>query len=402
MMGQSPLLKICMFSNLFPPVVSGSSTFTWELARRIAALGHQVSVATARLENTASYEKVEGVEIYRLPATRLPPLALTHNFRWMTYTFTPQNLRMLQKLFDRKCFDVVHQQNHVFDTILSSTRMARRYEIPLVLTVHTWAQHPNPLFDWILMVLDEVTRRVIFQRASAVVSPDPVVKRYVAVRHRVPDSPVIPYGIEALPARSIDTQQLRTELDLDGGPVILSLGHVNRLRNRKDLIEAMPFVLERFPNCRLLIVGDVGLQEPVELVKQLGLEDSVVFTGAAPRDKIPAFFALSCLEAHTTNSQYPGPGIASLEAMAAGLPVVTGEVPAHDFSHFRNWENIVMVPPNHPTAMADAIIHLLSDASLRQRIGENGRQMVTDHYSWDAVCRAYVALYRQVIERDQA
>ncbi len=391
-----------MFSNLFPPIPSGSSTFTWELARRIVALGHRVSVVTARVESTARCEEVEGVEIHRLPATRLPPLALTHNFKWMTYTFTWHNLRFLGELFDHKRFDIIHQQNHIFDTILSSARLARRYRIPLVLSVHTWAQHPNPLFDRILMVLDELSRRVIFQEASAVVSPDLVTKRYVALRHRVPDSTVIPYGIEASPARPTDIQQLRAELDLDGGPVILSLGHVNQLRNRKDLIEAMPLVLRRFPDCRLLVVGEVGLQEPVELVRQLDLEDSVVFAGAAPHVRIPAFFALSCLEAHTHNSQYPGPGIASLEAMAAGLPVVTGEVPAHDFSHFRNWENIVMVPPNSPKAMADALITLLSDASLRQRISENGRQMVKDRYSWDAVCRAYVALYRQVIKRNHS
>ena len=396
-------LAICMFSNLFPPIPSGSSTFTWELARRIAALGHQVSVVTARVGNAPTCEEVEGVRVHRLPAMRLPPLPLTHNFRWMTYTFTSKNLRSLRELFDRERFDVIHQQNHVFDTILSSAWLARRYGIPLALTVHTWAQHPNPLFDRILMVLDELSRRVIFQEASAVVSPDPVMKRYVAVRHRILDSPVIPYGIEISPARPADIQQLRQELGLDAGPVILSLGHVNRLRTREDLIRAMPLVLQRFPNSRLLIVGEVDVQEPVELVKQLALENSVVFTGAVPRSRIPTFFGLSHLEAHTANSQYPGPGLASLEAMAAGLPVVTGEIGAqYDFSHLRNWENVVMVPPNHPHAMADALIRLLSDQGLRQSMGENAHRTMRDRYSWDAVCGAYVALYRQLIEQKHA
>lgn len=392
-------LKICMFSNLFPPIVSGSSTFTWELARRIAALGHRVSVVTARFENTASYERVEGVEIHRLRATQLPPLPLAHNFKWMTYTYTPHNLRFLQGLFDHERFDVIHQQNHIFDTILSSARMAMHYRIPLVLTVHTLAQHPNPLFDRILMVLDELSRRVIFQNADAVVSPDPTTKKYVATRHRV-ISPVIPYGIEESQASPADVRKLRQDLGLDGGPVILSLGHVNLLRNRGDMIKAMPFVLQQFPNSRLLIVGEVYVHEPVELVERLGLNRNVVFTGPMPHSRIPALFAISHLEAHTVNSQYPGPGVASLEAMAAGLPVVTGEMcTQYDFSHFRNWENVVMVPPNHPEAMAAAIIRLLSDISLRQRIGANARRMMANHYSWDAVCTAYVALYRQMIEQ---
>ena len=241
---------------------------------------------------------------------------------------------------------------------------------------------------------------MILEKADEVVSPDPVVQKYVETRHRVPNSPVIPYGIEVPPPRLDDIQELRQRFDLNSGPVILSLGHVNPIRDRLDLIQAMPLVLQRFPTARLLIVGDVCVHKPVKLVRQLGLENHVTFTGAVPHSQVSAFFALSALEAHTINSGYPGPGVASMEAMAAGLPVVTGEIDAqYDFSHFRNWETVVMVPPNRPEAMAEAIIRLLSDEGLRQRIGENAQRMMAERYSWDAVCNAYIALYRQVIQR---
>jgi glycosyltransferase involved in cell wall biosynthesis len=315
----------------------------------------------------------------------------------MTYTFTPHNLRFLQRLFEHERFDVIHQQNHIFDTILSSARLAAHYQLPLVLTIHTQVQHPNPLLNRILMLLDRLSRRVILQNACAVVSPDPVTKKYVGTRHGIV-SLIIPYGFEESRTSPADVQELRQDLGVDGGPVILSLGHVNLLRNREDVIRAMPLVLQEFPDSRLLIVGEVCVHEPVELVKRLGLDKNVIFTGSIPRNRIPALFALSHLEAHTINSQYPGPGLASLEAMAAGLPVVTGEMSTQcDLSHFRNWENVVMVPPNHPEAMAAAIIRLLSDTNLRQRIGASARQMMANHYSWDAVCTAYVTLYRQVI-----
>ena len=137
MAGRNSPLKICMFSNLFPPITSGSSTFTWELSHRLAAISHAVTVITAGFENTPSYENIEGVEVFRLPAFKLPPLRIAHNFKWMTYTFTPQNLNFLRKLFDRKRFNVLHQQGHTFDTILSSSWLAHKYRIPLVITIHT-------------------------------------------------------------------------------------------------------------------------------------------------------------------------------------------------------------------------------------------------------------------------
>jgi glycosyltransferase involved in cell wall biosynthesis len=186
---------------------------------------------------------------------------------------------------------------------------------------------------------------------------------------------------------------------LGDGPVILSLGHVNLYRDRLDLIQAMPLVLKRFPTARLLIVGEVYVQEPVQLAQKLGLENHITFTGAVPHSQIAALFALSAVEAHTAKTDYPGPGIASMEAMAAGLPVITIEVDSSSTFNLENWENVVMVPLNRPEIMAEALIRLLSDEHLRQRIGENARKMIVQHYSWDAVCKAYVALYHKTIEQ---
>ena len=389
-----------MFSNLFPPVVSGSSTFTWDLSRNLVQRGHQVTVVTAQVENVAKHEIVEGVRVFRLPAIRLPRLPITYNFKWMTYTFTPRNLSRLEALFAQEQFDVIHQQNHIFDTILSSTRMARRHSLPLILTVHTPVEHPNPLFNAVLTGLDAIARRVIFDKADGVISAGTGGKDYIESRHRISSPIIIPYGIEVAQPRQEDIRILKQRFGLGDGPVILSLGHVNRLRNRVDLIQAMPLVLQRFPTARLLIVGGIDVQEPLQLVQQLGLDNSVTFTGAVPHDQIPALFALSTVEAATFNTtRYPGPGIAHMEAMAAGLPVIATEVGPQSSFNLHNWENAVLLPPNRPKVMAEALIRLLSDEELRRRIGENARQTMAQNCSWDAVCEAHITLYRKTIEQ---
>jgi 1,2-diacylglycerol 3-alpha-glucosyltransferase len=395
-------LSICMFSNVFPPIASGSSTFTWNLARNLVKRGHRISIVTAQVDKNPSYEELEGLEIYRLPSIRLPQLSIAHNFKWLTYTFTPRNLAWLERFFALKRFDIIHQQNHIFDTILSSPRMAQRFHLPLILTMHTFVQHPNRTLNALLSVLDNLARKIILEKADVVVSPDPVVQRYLATRHYIPDSPIIPYGIEVPAPHPKEVNDLAEKFGLNARPVILSLGHVNLMRDRLDLIQAMPLVLQKFPSAVLLIAGEVYVQRPVELVKDLGLENHVIFAGAVPNDQVPAIFALSSLEAHTINSDYPGPGIASMEAMSAGLPVVTGEIDGqYKFDHFQNLKNVIFVPPNQPTKMAETLIRLLADEDLRNHIGENARHMMAERYSWDAVCNAYVDLYRQCIEQDR-
>jgi glycosyltransferase involved in cell wall biosynthesis len=162
----------------------------------------------------------------------------------------------------------------------------------------------------------------------------------------------------------------------------------------------MPLVLQRFPTARLLIVGGVDIQEPIRLVQHLGLDNCVTFTGAMPHDQISALFALSTVEASTFNTtDYPGPGIAHMEAMAAGLPVISTEVDPQSNFNLRNWENAVLIPPNRPKVMAEALIRLLSDEHLRQRIGENARQTMAQRCSWDAVSQAHITLYHKTIEQ---
>jgi len=397
---QDKPLNIAIFSNLYPPIPSGSSSFTWELSRRLVAAKHQVTVITAQVENSPVYEQMQGVDVYRLPAIQFPQLALAHNFRWLSYTYTPRNIRNLLDLFEKKQFDIIHQQNHIFDTILSSSFLARKKQLPLILTVHTCVHHPNRLFNTVLAALDALSRKVIFDRSDSVVCPDPVSKKYVEIRHRIPDSPIIPYGVEVPSPNKDSVKNIQEKYNLSKKRVLLSLGHVNDMRDRMDLIQAISQIIQVFPDVRLLIVGDVHIQKPVEMVKKLGLEDHVIFTGAVPHDQIPAYFSLAEIEVHTFKGPYPGPGIASMEAMSAGLAVVTGEIDkTYDYSHFLNWENVVMVPPDKPDPMSKALIQLLSDNDLRKRIGENARQMMAVRYSWDTVCNDYIKLYRETITR---
>ena len=78
-----------MFNNLFPPIKSGSSHFTFMLSKMLAARGHDITVIAAHIEGTAAHEQYDGLDIHRLPCLMMPRLEIAHGFKYLSYTFLP-------------------------------------------------------------------------------------------------------------------------------------------------------------------------------------------------------------------------------------------------------------------------------------------------------------------------
>jgi glycosyltransferase involved in cell wall biosynthesis len=93
-----------------------------------------------------------------------------------------------------------------------------------------------------------------------------------------------------------------------------------------------------------------------------------------------------------------GLGTASLEVMAAGVPVVS-VVRADNFPglELRSWENVVRVPEHDPQALASAILKLLDDPALAAKVGEGQRRFILENFTIDTVTRQHEALYQRAI-----
>ncbi|PIP05968.1 MAG: hypothetical protein COX52_09060 [Syntrophobacterales bacterium CG23_combo_of_CG06-09_8_20_14_all_48_27] len=399
-------MKVCMFSNLYPPVVSGSSTQSSFLSRELARRQCQVAVITAKVtEDSKEYEEVDGVHVYRLPAIRLPKMPISFNFPWLSYTFTPGNLRRIEEIIKRHTPDVLHLHNHMFDLALSAVLMQKRSKKPLVITIHTIIKHAQSCYNLLLYPADRLLfKHLVINRADALICPDLNIKDYARDVFGKSDAVLVPYGI-GLPETTIDelVKQLRTKYHLNGKRVILSLGHVHAIRNRQDLIKALPGVLEVFPNTVLLIVGSVADDSPAALSRELGVHESVILTGHVPHSEVSAYLALANLEAHWLTQDVPQKtslGIASLEAMGAGKVVLAA---ANEDTYgpgvLKNGRNIVLVEPGNPRQLARTIIELLSDEERCRVIGNEAYRTIKEHFSWDSVCDRTLDLYREVLRK---
>jgi len=400
-------LTVCMFSNLYFPVVSGSSTQTISLARELSRRGHKVIVITARIDPVSpEYEEIDGVTVYRVPALKLPKLSIALKFPWLNSTFFPSNIKKIEKILRKHNPDIFHLHNHMFDLALSAVLMRKKLKKPLVTTLHTVIRHSQPIYNLVLLPADRVfLRRIVIDQSDLLIYPDINIKRYASEAFRREDGTVVvPYGINFHEKpKEEKIEQLRAKFDLAGKRIILSLGHVHDIRNRHDLIAAMPEVLRVFPDAALLIVGAISTTTPERLAYKLGVERSVIFAGAVPHEIVPGLLALAKLEAHWLNQEEPertSLGIASLEAMAAGKVILSAANPnTYGDGILMDGENFVHVEPGKPTQLAQRIISLLGDDAKRQIIGFNARKTIVNHFSWDSVCEQTIQAYQRAIQK---
>lgn len=393
-------LNICLMNNLYPPITSGSSQYTAMLAKHLAERGHKVTVITAQVENNFPlYTEQDSINIIRLPCFIFPQLSIAHNFRWMSYTFSIPNIKLVLKIMEDHNIDIIHLNGHFFDLSLMASLIKKMMKIPFVVTIHAVVQHSNPFYQRILRFADKlILRKFVINKADRLIVPDSNYRDYVSKIYQR-KAILIPYGVDY----PIQLPQLQEDIidkyDLNNRPLLVSLGHVHGIRDRCDLIQAMNIVVKRFPNAKLLIIGEIYIQTPLQLVEKLCLKESVIFTGPLPREIALSIVQQADIELHWARRGIGGLGIASLESMLLGKPVMAyPRVDLLDDIYLEDWKHLIIAPRNKPSAIADAICKLLLDPDLLGRIGKSGQKFVITNFSWETVCNRVEEVYNSILK----
>jgi glycosyltransferase involved in cell wall biosynthesis len=198
--------------------------------------------------------------------------------------------------------------------------------------------------------------------------------------------------LEHVRAQRAERAAVRAELRLD--PDALVVGTVANLRAQKaypDLLEAALEVVERLPQVRFLAVGQGPLEAEIRsLHDQLGLGDRLLLLGHRP----DAVRVMAACDVFVLASLYEGLGVAVMEALALGLPVVAtavGGVP-EVVEHGREG---LLVPPGRPHELAAALVTLLTDSEGRLRMAAAAAHRGAE-LSIDTAVRRTEAVYREL------
>ena len=178
-------------------------------------------------------------------------------------------------------------------------------------------------------------------------------------------------------------------------PVVGNVAALVPHKSQLHLIDAMPTVLAQVPDARLVVLGEGPLRSQLEhRVKQLHLERHVVLPGF--RDDVLA--CIKGFDLFVLSSETEGLGTSLLDAMAAGKACIgtrAGGIP----EAVADGETGLIVPTRDPAALAQAIVRLLQDEPLRQRMGEAGRARATEHFSVEKMVVGTLAAYGRIPPR---
>ena len=207
---------------------------------------------------------------------------------------------------------------------------------------------------------------------------------------------VVPLGIDSAPLMSLEDSRpgahaLRERF---GDPFILFVGRLRHYKGLDVLLEAMPSV-----GARLVIVGDGPMGDSLRTqAKRLGLNGQVHFAGSVSDEVLHDHLAAAGVGILPSSGPAEAFGLAMVEYMAAGLPVVSTELGTG--TSFVNQDGVtgLVVRAGDPAALAEGLGRILPDRAERDRMGQAGRERVRDHFTTAAMMRGMDALYETALE----
>jgi phosphatidylinositol alpha-mannosyltransferase len=201
---------------------------------------------------------------------------------------------------------------------------------------------------------------------------------------------IVPNGIDVQRFRDVEPFPWAG----DGIPRILFVGRFTEPRKGfKYLLRAMPYVHQQFPRARLVVVGGGKRDQFEGLMERYGVRN-VQFIGLVSPADLPRYYA-SCDLFCAPSTSGESFGIVLLEAMAAGRPVVAGDIPGYR-SVMTNGKEGLLAPPKDPMALSLAIVRLLADAALRRQMGTSGQETAS-RYAWPEIAARVLGVYERAM-----
>ena len=312
-------MKIGIFSDTYFPQLNGVATSIRTIATALEARGHSVYIFTPA--DPRCYEGYDTLNVYRLPSV---PVRFVRDYR-AGYVFSPS---LAKKIVDLN-LDIIHTQTEFCLGSLGRA-ISTTQGIPLVHTYHTMYEDYVHYIGGGHLISKDMVRDfsgIYCNTATAVIAPTKKTEQLLKSYGVTKPISIIPTGIDTSNFRKDQFQpeeilELRKSLRLKADtPVIVSIGRIAKEKSIDVVISALPRLIEKLPDLKMVIVGEGNEIENLgKFAESIGVSDHVLFTGGKPWDEIGKYYQLGNVFCSASVSETQG--LTFAEAMAAGVPVV--------------------------------------------------------------------------------
>jgi len=409
-------MRICLLTYRGNMYCGGQGYYVYYLAKALRDLGHEVHIMAGPpyplAPDGVKLHELEGLNLYETKAlsSLKDPLRMLNPLDFYEvaakqvgmfpeiFTFSMRAYLKLRELAPTLKFDVVHDNQ----TLGYGLLLMKSLGVPVVATIH----HPIPIdmqadlaqarrfsskFKRIIFYSFSIMQGVVSKRMDRVITVSKSSANDVIRIFHVPQSKVriVHNGID------IDIFKKVDHVEKEPNRVIVVANTEDRKKGIIYLLKAIQLLKDDM-DVKLTIVDRIGEHTKYApmLVRELGLEDRVTFTGRLTTEELVKRY--STAEVAVTASLYEGFGLPCAEAMSCGTPVIATKAGALP-EVVGNGSAGMLVPPEDPVALAGAIKLLLADKPLRQRLGQAGRKRIEEAFSWDDAAKKTVEVYKEVM-----
>lgn len=367
-------MKIGLVSPYDYSFPSGVVNHISHLANHFCQWGHQVKIIAPCLKNNARYFEENLKVVGR-------PLTVPYGGSMARIPLSPWLPFQIKKTLRQENFDILHL-HEPFAPLLCFSALAQS-DCTNVGTFH--ACHTKSRTYYLSKpILNRYHKKLHGKIAVSKAALNYITKYFPGEYH------IIPNGIDI--ERFSPDGPYRKEFTKDK----LNILFVGRLEKRKGLgylISACAILKKKLPNFRLIVVGPGTRLRPgyQEQARKLNLDD-IVFTDFVSDAELPEYYRTAdifCAPA-TGDESF---GIVLLEAMACGKPVIASDIEGYASVLDNNSEEGLLVPPGDEKALAQAILSLAEDRTLREQMGARGK-IKAQKYSWENIARQILDYYQ--------
>jgi 1,2-diacylglycerol 3-alpha-glucosyltransferase len=361
----------------------GTSTVFWNLAKRLVTKGHEVTIFTFF---NSDYKDDCGVQIQEIPIpfkeNKLvnPGLLPLFQNKWREIR------RQLQQ------YQVIY--SHLWPACLIPSFPTKLKGPRHIMTEWGIGKSPGAsLYEKLHLYFTEKMEGYAVRHADRVIAPSLWVEQYIKEKFKV--STTTRMYIDGIDFGLLDKSLISDKgiydkyPSLEGSHIILSVGRVCPRKNIGTLIRSFGIVQRKIPNTKLIIIGAFNrnlsyYHSLVKLIAEMGLRESVIFTGAVSWQDLPKYYA-AC-DIFASSSVYEG--FLRAEAYAMEKPMVAFDITSNSET-IKHGETGLLVRELTPEAFASALITLLGDDELRAQMGKKGYQWAKENLDFDKIAQDF-------------
>ncbi len=418
-------MKIFFASQSFYPHIGGVSTYLLNLARGLVQRGNDVIEVHLRLPDEPVEDVVKEIKVFRIPKEPIKEELLKgySNFKeriykechgegelfkkepLITYGYDDYNQinlsigRQIEELLEKHPTEIVHI--HDFQLLLIYRNTPRG--IPVILTWHI------PFIDSISKHLKQFLIRHMKEFDKVIFSCEEYARS--AVKAGLPHEKaeiIHPIANTSLFRPKKVGNEIKELYKIpDDYKLILCVQRIDPKSGHVQLIKSMSKIIKKFPKVKLMFVGGKSMTSKIsherdkyenevhDLIKKLNIENDIIFTGSIDYEKLPLYYNTADVVALVSKNE--GFGLALTEGLSCGKPVVGTNVPGIALQ-IKDGVNGFLVKVGDYDKTADAILKLLTNESLRERMGKESLHTVKSKFEMSKGIDKHHQLYMRLLK----